>query len=85
MLEMIAPGKKIIIIIIPRSICWTIKSPRMRLHDLITWYLTYLGRNLKILQQGSLSENMGPGRRVPKCYPELGTLRVPATSVPFRS
>lgn len=35
-LEMIAPGKIIIIVIIPRSIYWTIKSPMMGLHDMIT-------------------------------------------------
>lgn len=77
---MIAPGK-IIIIIIPRNIYWTIKSPMMRLHDMIT----YLGRHLESLRQRSLrqrclSENMSSGCRVPKGHPELGTLGVPATS-----
>ena len=71
---MIAPGK-IIILIIPGNIYWTIKSPMMRLHDMIT----YLGRHLKSLWQGSLSENLSPGYRVPKGHPELGTLGVPAT------
>lgn len=54
----------------------------------MTWscnHLTYHGRNLKILQEGNLSENVSPVCEVHIGYPEWETLGVPAMSLPFKS